>query len=175
MSACLPFCNPRRPQGGTEPLCSPLKKITNSLGTALHSFAQLWVVHIGCTPGQCLRPPGWVGHKSLSKKSVSHSEKKVSQSLHPPGGGLLGQKSPFQGILRQKSLKIFRRLRRQPNIAFWRTPPPGGSLAQNFRKVSQSLSKSQSISPPRGCRRPLSTGLISHLRDSTVRYYSMKF
>ena len=60
---------------------------------------------------QASAPPG--GHKSLLKKSVSHSKKESVSHYTPPGGwgGLSGvgraKVNFFQGISGQKSLKKF--------------------------------------------------------------------
>ena len=97
-----------------------------------------------------LKNPGG-GHKSLLKKSVSHSEIKTSQSLHPPGGGgsvggRSGESHFFLGISRQKSLKKCG----AKSLLHFGTPPPGGGVSGPKFSKSQSVTFKKSVSHPPG-------------------------
>ena len=128
-----------------------------------HLFAEEPASGLGAVLG-LTTPVG--GSLSTPKKSVSHFFRRVSQSLPPPGGGsarggprsvtlpkgiFKGQKWVFKG---QK--KFSGRLRR-PGGYPGRPPPPGGVPGP---QVSQSLRKSQSVTPGGGgVRRVLSQAL----------------
>ena len=108
-----------------------------------------------------IRPVLKTPHKSQVtshiRKSQSVTLTKVSRSLHPLGGSV-GQKSlftrhfqgkkPFFGACSAKALLRFGR------------PSSGGVSGPIFSKISQSLSKRQSVTPRGGFRQPLSTRLV---------------
>ena len=98
-----------------------------------------------------LKTPGGVGHKSLSKKSVSHSEKK-SVSHYTPGGVCRAKFTFFKAFMRQKSLNFSGACgAKSLFFPFWQTPSGGWGVSGPKISKSQSFTFKKSVShPPRG-------------------------